>query len=30
VDSSMGKHGGNDFINIFPHNQYCLKYGATR
>ena len=19
---------GNDFINIFPHNQYCLKYGG--
>lgn len=24
-----GNHGGNDFINIFPHNQYCLKYGGT-
>jgi hypothetical protein len=23
-----GNHGGNDFINIFPHNQYCLKYGG--
>ena len=23
-----GNHGGNDFINIFPHNQYCLKYGS--
>ena len=20
-----GNHGGNDFINIFPHNQYCLQ-----
>ena len=24
-----GNHGGNDFINIFPHRQYCLKYGGT-
>ena len=24
-----GNHGGNDFINIFPHNQYCIKYGGT-
>ena len=24
-----GNHGGNDFINIFPHGQYCLKYGGT-
>ena len=23
-----GNHGGNDFINIFPHGQYCLKYGG--
>src|SRR6202022_3812870 len=23
-----GNHGGNDFINIFPHRQYCLKYGG--
>ena len=23
-----GNHGGNDFINTFPHNQYCLKYGG--
>ena len=23
-----GNHGGNDFINIFPHDQYCLKYGG--
>jgi len=23
-----GNHGGNDFINIFPHNQYCLRYGG--
>ncbi|MEE8443672.1 MAG: thiolase family protein [Dehalococcoidia bacterium] len=23
-----GNHGGNDFINIFPHNQYCQKYGG--
>ena len=23
-----GNHGGNDFINIFPHNQYCTKYGG--
>jgi hypothetical protein len=21
-------HGGNDFSNIFPRNQYCLKYGG--
>ncbi len=21
-------YGGNDFINIFPHGQYCLKYGG--
>ena len=24
-----GNHGGNDFINIFPHEQYCSKYGGT-
>ena len=24
-----GNHGGNDFINAFPHAQYCLKYGGT-
>src|SRR5262249_59196143 len=24
-----GNHGGNDFINIFPHEQYCRKYGGT-
>ncbi len=24
-----GNDGGPDFINIFPHNQYCLKYGGT-
>jgi len=24
-----GNHGGNDFINIFPHAQYCRKYGGT-
>src|SRR5205085_179303 len=23
-----GNHGGNDFINIFPHEQYCRKYGG--
>ena len=23
-----GNHGGNDFINMFPHGQYCLKYGG--
>src|SRR5713101_6879688 len=23
-----GNHGGNDFINIFPHGQYCLRYGG--
>lgn len=23
-----GNHGGNDFINVFPHNQYTLKYGG--
>ena len=23
-----GNHGGNDFINIFPHKQYFLKYGG--
>jgi hypothetical protein len=23
-----GNHGGNHFINIFPHGQYCLKYGG--
>ena len=23
-----GNHGGNDFINIFSHGQYCLKYGG--
>src|SRR5918997_6633943 len=23
-----GNHGGNDFINIFPHNQYLRKYGG--
>ena len=23
-----GNHGGNDFINIFPHGQYCRKYGG--
>ena len=23
-----GNHGGNDFINIFPHQQYCRKYGG--
>jgi hypothetical protein len=23
-----GNRGGNDFINIFPHNQYCRKYGG--
>ncbi|MCI0846834.1 MAG: hypothetical protein J4N33_06900, partial [Chloroflexi bacterium] len=24
-----GNHGGNDFINAFPHAQYCIKYGGT-
>ena len=24
-----GNHGGNDFINAFPHAQYCLRYGGT-
>ena len=24
-----GNHGGNDFINIFPHGQYCLKSVAS-
>lgn len=24
-----GNHGGNDFINAFPHAQYCLKYGGV-
>lgn len=24
-----GNHGGNDFINVFPLTQYCLKYGGT-
>ena len=24
-----GNHGGNDFINVFPHNQYNVKYGGT-
>jgi hypothetical protein len=28
MDRTLGNHGGNDFINIFPHNQYCLKYGG--
>src|ERR1700724_2522746 len=23
-----GNHGGNDFINSFPHGQYCRKYGG--
>jgi acetyl-CoA acetyltransferase len=23
-----GNHGGNDFINIFPHQEYCRKYGG--
>ena len=23
-----GNHGGNDFINMFPHRQYCRKYGG--
>ncbi len=23
-----GNHGGNDFINMFPHGQYCRKYGG--
>ena len=23
-----GNHGGNEFINAFPHAQYCIKYGA--
>src|ERR1700720_1217886 len=23
-----GNHGGNDFINMFPHEQYCRKYGG--
>jgi len=23
-----GNHGGNDFINAFPHAQYCLRYGG--
>ena len=24
-----GNHGGNDFVNVFPLQQYCLKYGGT-
>ena len=24
-----GNHGGNDFINIFPHRQYLMKYGGV-
>ena len=24
-----GNHGGNDFINAFPHAEYCIKYGGT-
>ncbi len=24
-----GNHGGNDFINAFPHQQYCHKYGGV-
>src|SRR6186997_1578080 len=28
VDGAVGQSWGNDFINTFPHNQYCLKYGG--
>ena len=24
-----GNHGGNEFINAFPHAQYCHRYGGT-
>ena len=24
-----GNHGGNDFINAFPHAQYCRRYGGA-
>ena len=24
-----GNHGGNDFINAFPHQQYCHRYGGA-
>jgi len=29
MDGTLGEiTAGNDFINMFPHGQYCLKYGG--
>ena len=28
-NAPWGNHGGNDFVNVFPVQQYCAKYGGT-